>query len=66
MRRVYPSSNKLGSAQVEEKLKNDIFNYLQHLSYVTSIEEYQKNHAFLIEFKETQEDICHFITFAVN
>lgn len=58
MSRVYPprtaSAPKVAATLGGDRLKNEIFNYLQHLNYVTSIEECQNNQTFLIDFKQHQ------------
>lgn len=70
MRRVYPPRNtnnaKLAAVLTGDRLKNEIFNYLQHLNYVNSIEECENNRTFLIDFKPNQQDICDFVTFTLN
>jgi hypothetical protein len=64
MRRVHPP--RTGGAVGGERLKNEIFTYLQQLSYVASIEECEDNLTFLIEFKQGQEDVCELVTFTLH
>lgn len=69
MRRVYPHRNippKVAAILGGHRLKDEIFNYLQQLNYVASIEECDNNRIFLIEFKQNQQDVCDFITFVVS
>lgn len=69
MRRLYPKRNPgslLAAALAGDRLKNEIFNYIQHLSYVASIEECENNLTFLLELKQGHEEVCEFVTFIIN
>jgi hypothetical protein len=69
MRRVCPprtNSPALSPILSGDRLKNEIFNYLQQLSYVASVEECENNFSFLIEFKQGQQEVCDFVTFTIQ
>lgn len=67
MSRIYPVANLMTNKLLKsEELKNEIFSYLQNLSYVVSIEALNFNQLFLMRFANDKEDLCEFITFTVE
>lgn len=56
MKKVFPKQPNSQQQKVltSPKLKNEIFNHLQHLNYVSSIEQIDNNQTFLMEFQSNK------------